>query len=156
MQAWLKAGLIGAAILVILNLFGLIPVPGIGCITFILSLLAYAGIGALAASYLPPPRDTGRSAGQGALAGGLGAVIGGLVGLVITLIQAATIDSAEILSQLPPDVLRQMQEQGIDPNIFLGPGWAAIAGTFACGIGLILGVGLGALGGLIYASTRPQ
>lgn len=66
MSAWLKAGLVGIAILIVLNLIGLIPF--LGCITAPLSLTAYIVVGVLAASYMPPKRETGTAAGQGALA----------------------------------------------------------------------------------------
>ena len=63
----LKAGLIGAAIVLVLNLIGIIPV--IGCIGLPLELVAYGVIGALAALWMTPRREAGRAAGQGALAG---------------------------------------------------------------------------------------
>jgi len=66
MAAWLKGGLVGIVILIVLNLVGLIPF--LGCITAPLSLAAYVVVGLLAASYMPPKRETGTAAGQGALA----------------------------------------------------------------------------------------
>ena len=61
-QPWLRAGLIGAGILVVINLIGLIPIVGI-C-TPLLELAAFAGAGALAASFIPPASrgGTGRGA----------------------------------------------------------------------------------------------
>lgn len=156
MQAWLKAGLIGAGVMIVLSLLGLIPLPGIGCIIFLLVILAYVGIGALAAYYLPPIRDSGRAAGQGALAALIASVVYGLFSLITSLIRASMFDASEVLAQLPPEMLQQMQQQGVDPGIFFGIGGAAIFGTLCCTLGLLLGAGLGALGGLIYASAQPQ
>ena len=50
----LKAGLIGAVIVLVLNLVGIIPV--IGCIGLPLELVAYGVIGALAALWMTPRR----------------------------------------------------------------------------------------------------
>ena len=96
MPGWLKAGLIGAAVLVLLNLIGLIPL--LGCITLPLTVLTYGVIGGLAASYLPPVRAAGQGAGQGALAALVAALVGGIVGLIIAVIQASLGDTAQILS----------------------------------------------------------
>ena len=80
MSPWLKAGLIGGAVLIVLNLLGLIPC--VGLITCILGVLAYAGIGALAAYWMPPVRVAGQAAGQGALAALVAGLIGGVVNTV--------------------------------------------------------------------------
>ena len=73
----LRAGLIGAAIMLFLNLISLISV--LGCIALPLELVAYVAIGALAAFWMMPRREPGRGAGQGALAGLLAAVVSGIV-----------------------------------------------------------------------------
>jgi hypothetical protein len=46
MSNWLKAGLIGAAVVVVLQLLGIVPC--VGCFTWILAFVAYGCIGALA------------------------------------------------------------------------------------------------------------
>jgi hypothetical protein len=157
MSPWLKAGLIGGAVLVVLNLLGLIPC--VGLITCILGLLAYVGIGALAAHWMPPVRMAGAAAGQGALAAVLAALIGGIVNAILMLIQTAILGSAQILSQIPTDTLRQLEEAGMDPQVFetfVGPGGALLAGSFCCVGGLILAAILGAIGGAIYAGIRSD
>ena len=73
----LKAGLIGAVIVLVLNLIGIIPV--IGCIGLPLELVAYVVIGALAALWMTPRREAGRAAGQGALAGLIAGAVSGVV-----------------------------------------------------------------------------
>ncbi len=157
MSPWLKAGLIGAAILVVLNLLGIIPCVGV--ITCILGLLAYIGIGALAAYYMPPLRDAGAAAGQGALAAVLAAAIGGVVNTIVGVVRMAVVDSAQVMAQIPPETLRQLEEAGIDPQIFeqfTGPGGAVISGSVCCLISLLIAAGLGAIGGAIYASMRQE
>jgi hypothetical protein len=154
MSPWLKAGLVGAVILVVLNLLGLIPC--VGLITCILGLVAYAGIGALAAYWMPPVRMAGAAAGQGALAAVLAALIGGIVNTIIATAQMALTDTAAILSQLPAESLQQLEEAGVDPALFVGPGAGALFGSICCVGGLILAAILGAVGGAIFASIKSD
>jgi hypothetical protein len=67
MSPSLKAGLIGAAVAVVLSLLGLVPC--LGCITSVLALVLYVGVGVLTATWMKPPRDAGKGAGGGAIAG---------------------------------------------------------------------------------------
>ena len=55
----LKAGLVGAAIMLVLNLISL--VPALGCIALPLELIAYIAVGALAALWMMPRREPGRA-----------------------------------------------------------------------------------------------
>ena len=75
MPTWLKSGLIGGAILFVLDV--VIQIPVLGCCGWFLTVFAYLGIGALAAYFAERPRDTGKAAGQGAIAAVLAAFIGG-------------------------------------------------------------------------------
>jgi hypothetical protein len=152
----LKAGLVGAAILLVVNLLSLIPV--IGCISLTLELLAYLAIGALAGFWLTPRRETGRAAGQGALAGLLASVIGGLVRTALTPLSMRLSGGTQaLLSQLPPETLQQLQQAGIDPNTLLGGGTMAGLTLLCClPLMLLVGAGLGALGGLIFAAAKPD
>jgi hypothetical protein len=154
MAPWLKAGLIGGAVLVALNLLGLIPC--VGLVTCFLSLLAYVGIGALAAYWAPRPRDPGQGAGQGALAALVGALIGGVVNVILFTIQMAVMDTAAILAQLPQESLRQLEQSGLDPAMLTGPGAGAFYGSICCLGGLVFAAILGAIGGAIYAGLRQE
>jgi hypothetical protein len=154
MPGWLKAGLIGAAVLVLLNLIGLIPL--LGCITLPLTVLTYGVIGGLAASYLPPVRAAGQGAGQGALAALVAALVGGIVGLIIAVIQASLGDTAQILSQLPPEALQAIENSGIPPRFLAGIGGASICGSVCCGVGMLIAAALGAIGGAIFAAAKPD
>ena len=157
MAPWLKAGLIGAGVLIVLNLLGLIQF--ISCLTLPLTILAYLGVGVLAASYQPPPRQAGAAAGQGALAALVAGIIGGLVGWVITLIQGATGAAAQAIAQLPPEMLQQLEmlqaDTGLTPQALAGFG-ALVGGGICCSVGVLLAVALGAAGGAIYAAIKPQ
>lgn len=154
MPGWLKAGLIGALILVVLQLLGLSPY--LVCVTLPLILVAYIVTGILAASYLKPARSAGSGAGQGALAALVAAVIGGIVGLVIPVVQALTGGTARFLTQMPPGFLEQLRQAGIPPRFVLGPVGAAVGGTICCGVGIVLAVVLGAASGALYAAVKPQ
>jgi len=154
MQASLKAGAIGAGAAVILALIGLIPCAG--CFTWILGLLLYVGVGALAAYWLPPVRTAGGGAGAGALAGVIAAIIGGIVNMIIAVIRVAIAGPHTMATQIPPDVMRQLMEAGIDPSIFMGLGGALIGGSICCGVGLVIAAVLGAVGGLIFAAAKPE
>ncbi len=156
MPAWLKAGLIGAAILVVLTLINLIPIPAISCFTLPLNFLAYIAAGALAASYLPPIRGAGQGAGQGALAGLVASAIGGLALVVITMIQSSLINYNDVMSTIPPETLQQLQDAGIDPSLLVGPATGIVGGLICCSIGILFGLALGAIGGAIYAAVKPS
>lgn len=155
-RPFLKAGLIGGAGLVVISLIGLIPV--LGCVSLPLALIGYMVIGALAAYWLPPRRETGSAAGQGALAGLIAALISGIVQAIITPLSYAMSGGAQaLIAQLPPESLQQLQQAGIDPNMLFGGGTIAGLALLCClPVGLLVGAGLGALGGLIYASAKPE
>lgn len=154
MSPWLKAGLIGGAVLVVLNLLGLIPC--VGLVTCVLGLLAYAAIGALAAYWMPPLRMAGPAAGQGALAAVLAALIGGIVNAIIITVQMAITDTATILSQIPAETMQQLEQAGVDPSTFVGPGAGAAIGGVCCLGGLIFAAILGAIGGAIFAAVKSD
>lgn len=154
MSPWLKAGLVGAAVLVLINVLGLIPC--VGFLTCILSLVAYIGIGVLAAYWMPPIREAGPAAAQGAGAAALGALIGGIVNSIITAIQWVAIDPAEILSMLPASQLQQLQEAGLDPTMFAHPGYGIAVASFCCLGGMILAAILGGVGGAVFAGIKAD
>lgn len=154
MSSWLKAGLVGAAALVVLDILGLIPC--VGAFTCILGLVVYIGIGVLTAYWMPPARMAGPAAGQGAMAAVLAALISGIVNTIIITLQMAVTDTAAILSQIPAEQLQQLQEAGIDPSMFTGPGFAIGTGSICCIMGLILAAILGAVGGAVFAGIKPD
>ena len=164
MKGWLKAGLIGLGILVVLSLLSLIPIMGLCVIP--LRWITYIGVGVLAASYILPPRETGPAAKDGAMAASVAAAGGGFVGLIISLIQGATggaMQFTEIMQQLPPEAIQGLQDLGITPEMLTGAGGgaAAIGGVAVCGSvccvgGIVFAAILGAVGGAIYASVKSS
>lgn len=154
MSPWLKAGLVGGAIVVVLNLLGLIPCAGL--VFCGLGLVAYAGVGALAAYWMPPVRLAGPAAGQGALAAGLASVIGGIVNWIIVTVQFALTDTATIVSAMPPESLQQLRDAGIDPSTLAGTGAGATFGGICCGAGVLIAIVLGAIGGAIFAAIKAD
>ena len=160
MSGWLKAGLIGAAIVVVLKVLQLVPC--VNCCAIPAEWVAYGCIGALAAYWILPVRTMGAGAGQGALAGLIAAAIGGVIGIGIAVVGNAVFAPLQVamLRQLPPDVLQGMMEAGIDPRMLSGAGTGAVEtiGTSAvcCGIGLVIAAALGALGGLVFAAVKSE
>ena len=151
MSNWLKAGLIGAAVIVLLGIMGILPC--VGCVTWILVFVTYGCAGALAAYWMPPGRQPGPAAGHGALAGAIAAAIGGGVWLIL-LVGAATVF-------VPLGILGDALEgTGVDPAA-LWETMASVIGSITCGtgcyaLGVGIGAGLGALGGLIFAVVQPE
>lgn len=154
-RPWLKAGLIGGLVLVIINLFGLIPM--VSCICMPLGLVAYVAIGALAARWVAPRREAGRAAGQGALAGVVSGLIGGIASTVLAPVSLAMAGGPQaFINNLPPESLQAFQQAGVDPQaVFSGGALALLAAICCLPLGMLLGAGLGALGGVIYAAIRP-
>ena len=156
-RPWLKAGLIGSGVLLLLNFLGLIPLPLLGCLTFFLEMLAFVGAGALAAYFMAPPRLSGKAAGQGALAGLLMGLVGALIAtLLAPLALTMSGGSSSIVGALPPETLMQLEQAGIDPATLFGGGTMAGVTAICCfPAGAIIGAILGALGGVIYAAANP-
>jgi len=152
-QNGLKAGGIGAAIAVVLTLLGQIPL--IGCCTFILTLVLWVGVGVLAGyfnSKANPMQTAGEAAQSGAVAGVITGLAGGLVATIISAIQLASGGTAQVLSQIPPEQLRQLRDVGVDPAILGGVGGVAAIVGCCCIVGPLLAAALGAGGGALSPS----
>jgi hypothetical protein len=155
-QAILKAGGVGAGVLLVLNLLGLIPC--VGCITLILSLLVYVGVGVLAALWMKPPRNGASGAKNGAVAALAAGLISGLVNMVLAGIQfsiSGTSQMTEIINNLPPDQAAALAEAGISPAA-LGVGAVLGLSTGCCLLGILIAAGLGAAGGYFWANSHPS
>jgi hypothetical protein len=158
MSSSLKAGLIGAGVAIVFSVLSLVPL--VGCITAILALFLYVGVGVLAAYWMEPPRDGGKAAGSGAVAGLITALGGGLTTIVINALRfsvgGAQATLQRQLRQLPPELLEQWRDLGIDPRVLarpgLGVGISVLTSGVCCGLGMLLAAGLGAAGGAIYVS----
>ena len=157
-KAGVKAGLIGAAVLVVLALLNLIPVPFLGCVCCALILLAYVGIGVLAGYYLTPPRTAGAGAGAGAIAGLISGAAFGIASIIISVVQTAIGVAGAVVD---PELMRQFTELGvdIDPEIltlFTGAGGVAVGGGLCCLGSLAIGAALGAIGGAIFGAAKSD
>ena len=159
MQAGLKAGGIGAGVMVVLALLGLIPIPFLGCLCCLVVFAAWIGAGVLAANYMPAPRTSGGAAGAGALAGVLSGLGYGVVTAIAAVVRAAMGGGAAASSFLTPDMLQQLQQAGVDPQTFsqvttfmASAGGAAIVGSLCCIGALALGAVGGAIGAAIFKS----
>jgi len=154
MSASLKAGLIGAGVAIVFSLLSLVPC--LGCIASLLALVLYVGVGVLAAAWMEPPRDAGKAAGSGAVAGLITALGGGLTTIAISALRFSLGNTQAMLQrqlrQLPPQLLEQWRDLGIDPRVLARPGWAVGGSAICCGLGMLLAAGLGAAGGAIYVS----
>lgn len=156
-KAGLKAGLIGAGVILVLTLLNQIPVPALSCVCCGVTLLVYAGIGALAGYFVPPPRSGGSGAGAGAIAGLVSGLVAAIIWSIVMVIGVATGGTGDILSQLDPQMLRQLNELGLDPQmfaVFSGVGGVALASGMCCAFSLAWGAGIGALGGLVFSSIK--
>jgi hypothetical protein len=145
---WLKAGLIGAAASIILQVLGIIPY--LGWMTFALVYVAYGCAGALAAYWMPPRQLVALAAGHGALAGAIAGAIGGSVGQILHLVITSVFGLSgdpQACALLNPHALREMSDTVL-----------ALFGFYAaCQVlGVAIAAGLGALGGLIFASMQPE
>jgi hypothetical protein len=157
-QAGLKAGAVGAGVIIVLNLIGLIPC--VGCIAGILGLLAYVGAGALAAYWLPPVRTAGEGAGAGAIAGVVAGIVGGIVNIIIAalrfVISGGPGAAMRQMGQVPPEVMRQLYDAGLDPRLFASIGGVIGLSAVCCVFGFVLAAILGAIGGIIFAAVKPD
>jgi len=158
-KAGLKAGLIGAAIILVVTLLN--QIPGVGCVCCPVTFLVYAGIGALAGFFLTPPRTAGAGAGAGAIAGLISGAVSGLAWSIIMAIQMALTGPEEIVSAIDPEMVRQLAELGVDIDpemlaMFSGVGGGALVGSLCCLTGLAAGAALGAIGGVIFAAVKAD
>ncbi len=150
-----KAGLVGAAVAVFLSLLRLVPC--IGCIASILGLVVYVGAGVLAAFWLTPPRTTGDGAGAGAIAGVITALAGGIVSVIVGAAQFTLMGGqVAVMRDLPPESLRQLEQAGIDPRLFVSLGGIIGIEATCCLAGLVIAAVLGAIGGMIMASAKSN
>jgi hypothetical protein len=160
-KAGLKAGLIGGAIVAVLQLVGIIPIPCVGCFICLLGWATYVGAGVLAAYWLPIPRSAGDGAGAGAIAGVLTGIIGGIFGMIAAALQFAITGSSAAITQMPPELLDLFGDMDIDPGMFFTRGSVTIGAVLGisaiCCVGsMVIAAALGAIGGAVFASMQSE
>lgn len=159
--AW-KAGLIGAAIAIGLQLIGLIPC--IGSLISCLGLLALAiAVGVLAVRMATAPIPTpGTAAGAGAIAGAITGAVSSVTGTILSAIQVALGVGMANISQwyryMPPEALEQMRRYGMDPRAMLGPrtlgAGVLLGGCFSLVFAVVIFAAIAAVAALVYHSSQ--
>jgi hypothetical protein len=164
-KAGLKAGLIGGAIVAVLQLVEIIPISCVGFFICLLGWATYVGAGVLAAYWLPIPRSAGDGAGAGAIAGVVAGILGGIFGMIVSAIQFALLGGAEAVAQIPQEIVDILEALGlgnmdIDPGMLTG-GAATIVSmigfsVICCIGGMVIAAVLGAIGGAVFASAQSE
>ena len=160
MQAVIKAGAVGAGILILFNFLALIPC--VGCITFLLASGVYVGTGVLAVHWMEAPPDLNSGAINGAIAALAAALIAGVVNVFISTAYfglTGTDQMAQVLADLPPEQLEAMAQMGLDPALFAGgAGLAGVVGisTACCCLWALVAGTFGAGGGGFWASRKAS
>jgi hypothetical protein len=149
-KAGLKAGLIGAAVLVVSVVISrLLRVSGaLMYANCALNSVLYIATGILAGLYVMPPRTTGKGAGAGAIAG---LISGGISSAVSSAILVVQTSAGGGIPGLSPQQMQQLAESGLSPSTFTGIG-------IVCGLagGLAIGAALAAAGGTILSALKAD
>lgn len=154
-KAGLKAGLIGLVVMVVVSainqfllaeLYAAQPLLSLGSCG--VSILLYAGIGALAGLFVRAPRTAGDGAKAGLIAGLISAVVSVGVGLVVLFVRTR---SGAPLPGVTPEQMEMLQEQNINLGLI-----TLLSGTVGALCGAGLGAGAAAGGGAIAAAIKPD
>lgn len=153
-RAILQAGLLGAAMAVLLDFIALLPYVGF-CISMPLFPVAFFLTGLALVRVLDSPPSVGRAAAGGAAAGLIAGSIGGLAAMFLAPIRVALAGGSEQLAQLlPPEIAARLIAEGLDPVAvvdFLGK---AGLGMFFCGLQIVTAALLAASAAALYAAYR--
>jgi hypothetical protein len=154
-KAGLKAGLIGAVVMVVITLINQFLLLDLFAGNMVLSLVScgvsvvlYAGVGALAAFFLPPTRTPGNGAKAGAIAGLISAVISVALGVAILAIRTA---GGGPIPGMSPEQMEMMAEQGMNVGLLV-----LLSGSLGAVCGAAMGAGAAAGGGAILAAVAPD
>jgi hypothetical protein len=154
-KAGLKAGLVGAAVMVVVTLINqfllLELISGNIALTLAscgVSLALYAGAGVLAGLFLPSPRTPGNGAKAGAIAGLISAVVSVVLGVLIMALRSA---GGGPLPGITPEQMEMMAEQGINAGQLV-----LLSGAVGAVCGAAMGAGAAAGGGAIIAAIKPD
>ncbi len=162
MRSWIKAGLIGGALLALLTLAGYLStfvpedmVAALSCCLCIPQLLIYVGVGVLATHWSIEPITVEEGAKEGALAGLVAGGVQSVVTVIASVVALLTGLTAQQVAQLPPETFEGM---GLTPQQLdqLVAG-STLFGTF-CGVlfTLLFAIIGGVIGGMIYAAIRGE
>ena len=147
-KAGLKAGLIGAAVMVVVTLINQFVLTPTGPVVYVacgVSTLLYVLIGVSAGFFAARPRTAGQGAGAGAIAGLISGLISGVVGFAIISLRMS---GGEGYPGLDPQQMQQLAQLGLNnPQVLAIPG--AVCGA-------AIGAGAAAIGGAIFAAVKPD
>ena len=161
MKAWIKAGLVGGAILGFFTLLSTFSyyIPQLDPIFHVVFnccyyLLLYPAIGVLAAIWMPSVSSPGEGAKYGAQAGLLAGLIDSAVTTISSIGVAFFSGPEVVLNQFSPETISRFQERGLD--WFLSTG--GIIGSALCSsvITMVLAVSAGTIICLIYTSLKKK
>lgn len=159
-RAGLKAGLISGAVVLVLSLLALIPIPFLDCVLDCVCCgvtgLVFVGAGVLSGFFLTPPRNAGSGAGAGAIGGLIAGLVYAIVEIIILVIQMLAGSTSGFLT---PEMIEQLRQAGVDPQTFeflAGTGGAFIGSALCCIGSLGFGAGLGAAGGAILGAAKCE
>jgi hypothetical protein len=80
---------------------------------------------------------------------------GSVVSTIVAILQGIRGTAIDQLAAIDPQVLQQLEQMGIDQDVFAT--FTGIGGGVMCCLGsLVIGAALGALGGAILAATKPE
>jgi hypothetical protein len=129
----------------------------------LLYISLYFGAGALAARFgaRAAAQTKGEAAGAGAIAGTISGAIGGMLYTIVRTIHFGVGLGFAITAPIPDSLFKLLEDAGVDllyvywiATVFGGPTATFLCCSFG---GTLLAAGLGALGGLFYASrVSPQ
>jgi uncharacterized protein YggT (Ycf19 family) len=159
MKAWIKAGLIGGAVSIVLTapvlFMFFLPVEWglvIGSLCSLVYLLLYPGVGMLAAFWSPRPRTLKQGALAGALAGLLAFVIDSLATVCFSTIVALTGGFQEYIYEIFARYFSPFR-LFLNARMLSGLDWAIIAGVIcASALNVVMGTLFSCLGGLIFSA----
>ena len=150
----LKAGLIGAAVGFVLAAVGSVAFPLLcnPCAAVFVGL----GAGILAGVYVVPS-SAGGAAGEGAKAGAI-ASAGNLLGQMVGTGVSVLIVPPEMAAEAAVELARQLGMVMVDPATYESLYYPlSFGGGCLCGLlGVVLGAGLGAVGGLLWHQIKKQ
>jgi hypothetical protein len=154
-KAGLKAGLIGAVVMVVITLINqfllLEAIAGNIALTLAscgVSIALYVGVGVLAGWFLAPTRTPGNGAKAGAIAGLISAIVSVVLGVAIMAMRTA---GGSPIPGMTPEQMEMLAEQGRNVGQLV-----MISGAVGAVCGAAMGAGAAAGGGALLAAIQPD
>lgn len=153
-RAIIQAGLFGGALAAFMGIFTLLPYVGL-CLALPLYPVVFFGVGFVVVRIADSALDVGRAAAAGAAAGLIASLIGGLVAMFLAPIRLNVGGGPEdLVRMLSPEMLQSLTQRGLDPVMVMDFAGGIGAGMACCGLQILTGMMLAALGAALYAAYR--